>query len=108
MAREYVEQRNNGYYVADSGVSLDSIVYAFRSGESPEAMGGLRRSARSCISTGSPGTSRTAPAPEHNRPVELTARRSKSCASARTADGPASSGDCGAAEGVDPGDHGTE
>ena len=38
MTREYVEHRNNGYYVADSGVSLDSIVYAFRSGESPEAI----------------------------------------------------------------------
>lgn len=38
MAREYVEQHNGGYYVADSRVSLDSIVYAFRAGESPETI----------------------------------------------------------------------
>ena len=31
---EYVEQRNGGYYVAGSRVSLDSVVYAFRRGES--------------------------------------------------------------------------
>ena len=34
----YIEQRNGGYYVARSGVSLDSLVYAFRSGESPETI----------------------------------------------------------------------
>ena len=33
---EYVEQRNGGYYVAGTRVSLDSVVYAFRRGESPE------------------------------------------------------------------------
>lgn len=38
MEPEYVEQRNGGYYVTGSGVSLDSIVYAFRSGESPETI----------------------------------------------------------------------
>ena len=38
MAKEYVEQRGGGYYVAGSRVSLDSIVYAFRSGESPETI----------------------------------------------------------------------
>jgi uncharacterized protein (DUF433 family) len=38
MTREYIEQRNGGYYVAKSRVSLDSIVYAFRGGESPETI----------------------------------------------------------------------
>ena len=34
----YIEQREGGYYVAGTRVSLDSIVYAFRSGESPETI----------------------------------------------------------------------
>lgn len=34
----YVEERNGGYYVAGSRVSLDSVVYAFREGESAEAI----------------------------------------------------------------------
>jgi uncharacterized protein (DUF433 family) len=34
-AREYVEQRDGGYYVVGRRVSLDSIVYLFREGESP-------------------------------------------------------------------------
>ena len=38
MDREYVEQRNGGYYIAGTRVSLDSIVYAFREGESPETI----------------------------------------------------------------------
>lgn len=38
MAHEYIEQRNGGYYIAASRVSLDSIVYAFRKGESPETI----------------------------------------------------------------------
>jgi uncharacterized protein (DUF433 family) len=33
---EYVEQRNGGYYVAGTRVSLDSVVYGFRRGETPE------------------------------------------------------------------------
>jgi uncharacterized protein (DUF433 family) len=33
---EYVEQRNGGYYVAGTRVSLDSVVYAFLRGETPE------------------------------------------------------------------------
>ncbi len=37
---EYVEQRNGGYYVAGTRVSLDSVVYAFRRGESPEVIAG--------------------------------------------------------------------
>jgi uncharacterized protein (DUF433 family) len=35
---EYVEQRNGGYYVAWTRVSLDSVVYAFLNGESPEGI----------------------------------------------------------------------
>jgi uncharacterized protein (DUF433 family) len=35
---EYVEQRNGGYYVAGTRVSLDSVVYAFLKGESPEGI----------------------------------------------------------------------
>lgn len=36
MAKEYVEKRGGNYYVAGTRISLDSIVYAFRRGESPE------------------------------------------------------------------------
>jgi uncharacterized protein (DUF433 family) len=32
----YVEQRDGGYYIAGSRVSLDSVVYAFLRGESPD------------------------------------------------------------------------
>ncbi len=38
MAKEYVEERNGGYYIANTRVSLDSIVYAFLRGESPEGI----------------------------------------------------------------------
>jgi uncharacterized protein (DUF433 family) len=38
MIRAYVEQREGGYYVAGTRVSLDSIVYVFRGGESPETI----------------------------------------------------------------------
>ncbi|MBZ5590798.1 MAG: DUF433 domain-containing protein [Acidobacteriia bacterium] len=38
MPREYVEQRNGGYYVRGTRVSLDSLVYAFLRGESPEGI----------------------------------------------------------------------
>jgi uncharacterized protein (DUF433 family) len=38
MAKEYVEQRDGGYYVLESRVSLDSVVYAFLRGESPEGI----------------------------------------------------------------------
>ena len=34
----YIEQRDGGYYVAGTRVSLDSLVYGFRSGESPETI----------------------------------------------------------------------
>jgi len=38
MAKEYVEERDGGYYVAGTRISLDSIVHAFRRGESPETI----------------------------------------------------------------------
>jgi uncharacterized protein (DUF433 family) len=38
MAKEYVEKRDGNYYVAGTRVSLDSIVHAFRTGESPETI----------------------------------------------------------------------
>src|SRR5258708_3582976 len=36
MHSEYIEQRDRGYYVAGTRISLDSVVYAFNRGESPE------------------------------------------------------------------------
>lgn len=33
---EYIEQRDGGYYVAGTRISLDSVVYAFNRGDSPE------------------------------------------------------------------------
>lgn len=41
MEKTYVEQRNGGYYVEGTRVSLDSLVYAFKRGASPES---IRRS----------------------------------------------------------------
>jgi uncharacterized protein (DUF433 family) len=38
MNREYVEKRDGGYWVAGTRVSLDSIVYAFQRGASPESI----------------------------------------------------------------------
>jgi uncharacterized protein (DUF433 family) len=38
MAKEYVEKRNGGYYIAGSRVSLDSIVFGFLDGASPESI----------------------------------------------------------------------
>ena len=38
MAKDYIEEREGNYYVADTRISLDSIVYAFRRGESPETI----------------------------------------------------------------------
>ena len=37
MHREYVEQRNGGYYVRGTRISLDSVVYSFTRGNSPES-----------------------------------------------------------------------
>ena len=36
--KEYVIQREGGYYIGDSRVSLDSVVYAFKRGASPESI----------------------------------------------------------------------
>jgi uncharacterized protein (DUF433 family) len=36
MHSEYIEQRNGGYYIAGTRISLDSVVCAFNRGESPE------------------------------------------------------------------------
>ena len=38
MHSEYIEQRNGGYYVAGTRISLDSVVYSFNEGHSPEAI----------------------------------------------------------------------
>ena len=38
MATGYVERREGGYYIVGSRVSLDSVVYAFLRGESPEGI----------------------------------------------------------------------
>lgn len=38
MHSEYIEQRHGGYYVAGTRVSLDSVVYSFNEGQSPEAI----------------------------------------------------------------------
>lgn len=36
--QNYVEERDGGYYIADTRISLDSIVHAFQDGESPEGI----------------------------------------------------------------------
>src|SRR5437868_3892254 len=36
MQSEYIEQRNGGYYVTGTRISLDSVVYSFNRGNSPE------------------------------------------------------------------------
>jgi uncharacterized protein (DUF433 family) len=38
MSKEYVEQYEGGYWIAGSRVSLDSVVYAFKDGLSPETI----------------------------------------------------------------------
>lgn len=38
MNSEYIEQRDGGYYVVGIRISLDSVVYAFNEGQSPEAI----------------------------------------------------------------------
>ena len=38
MDKAYVEERDGGYWVVGSRVSLDSLVYAFRRGASPETI----------------------------------------------------------------------
>ena len=36
--QNYVEQRGGGYYIAGTRIALDSIVLAFKDGESPETI----------------------------------------------------------------------
>jgi uncharacterized protein (DUF433 family) len=38
MTSEYIEERNGGYYIAGTRISLDSIVYSFERGNSPESI----------------------------------------------------------------------
>jgi len=38
MQEAYVEQRDGGYWISHTRVSLDSIVYAFLNGQTPESI----------------------------------------------------------------------
>ena len=38
MSKEYVEQRDGGYYITGKRISLASVVYAFRRGAAPESI----------------------------------------------------------------------
>ena len=38
MIKQYVEKRDGGYWIVDSRVSLDSVVYAFLSGQPAESI----------------------------------------------------------------------
>jgi uncharacterized protein (DUF433 family) len=38
MNKEYVEQRDGGYWIAGKRISLDSVVYEFRIGAAPESI----------------------------------------------------------------------
>ena len=38
MHTKYIDQRNGGYYVAGTRISLDSVVCSFNEGHSPEAI----------------------------------------------------------------------
>jgi len=38
MISEYIEERNGGYYIAGTRVSLDSVVYEFDKGSAPETI----------------------------------------------------------------------
>jgi len=38
MTSEYIEERNGGYYIVGTRVSLDSVVHSFERGNSPEAI----------------------------------------------------------------------
>ena len=37
-AKTYIDYRNGGYWIANTRISLDSIVYAYRQGHSPESI----------------------------------------------------------------------
>jgi Protein of unknown function (DUF433) len=36
--KQYIEQRDKGYWIVGTRISLDSVVYSFLSGESPESI----------------------------------------------------------------------
>lgn len=38
LAKSYIEQREAGYWVAGTRISLDSVVYSFLAGESSESI----------------------------------------------------------------------
>ena len=38
MAKEYIERLDGSYYISGTRVSLDSLIHAFRRGESPETI----------------------------------------------------------------------
>ena len=38
LTKQYIERRGEGYWIAETRVSLDSVVYAFLNGESPESI----------------------------------------------------------------------
>ena len=38
MEKSYVEQRDGGYWITGTRISLDSIVYAFKRGAAPESI----------------------------------------------------------------------
>ena len=38
MEKSYVEQRDGGYWMTGTRISLDSIVYAFKRGAAPESI----------------------------------------------------------------------
>jgi uncharacterized protein (DUF433 family) len=38
LAKPYIEQRDNGYWIAGTRISIDSVVYSFLNGESPESI----------------------------------------------------------------------
>jgi uncharacterized protein (DUF433 family) len=38
MSKEYVEQRDGGYWIAGKRISLASVVYEFRNGAAPESI----------------------------------------------------------------------
>lgn len=38
MTKEYIEFRDGGYWIKETRISLDSVVYAFQRGSSPESI----------------------------------------------------------------------
>ncbi len=38
MEKSYVEQRDGGYWITGTRISLDSIIYAFKRGAAPESI----------------------------------------------------------------------